>query len=86
MAGSALMAQGIDKRRHILRFIKAYSRKHGFSPTVEEIAAELGVASKNAVRYHLAILIEEGFVAQQTRKHRSLQVLDEGRYPRRGGR
>lgn len=82
MASAALMAQGIEKRRAILRYIKAHQKKHGYSPTVQEITDELGYTSKNAVRHHLVILTEEGFIAHQPRKHRSLQVLNTGRYPR----
>lgn len=82
MAGAALMAQGIEKRRQILRFVKRYQARHGFSPTTLEIAEDLGASSKNAVRHHLATLAREGFVTTEPRKHRSLRIINDGRYPR----
>lgn len=81
MAGVALIAQGIERRRHILRFVKKYQARYGCSPTSAEIADELDVA-KNAVRHHLDILAREGFVELQPRKHRSLRIINDGRYPR----
>lgn len=75
MASSALIAQGIDRRRAILRFIKAYVKKNGFAPSVEEITNGVGLASKTATRHHLDLLKESGDVTWTEGKYRSLRVL-----------
>jgi repressor LexA len=82
VAGSALIAQGIDKRRQILRFIRDYQRRQGMAPTIAEITNAMGYASKNAVRTHLQQLAQEGWVTFEHYRHRSLRVLKSGRYPR----
>lgn len=81
MAGAALIAQGIEKRRAILKFLRAQA-KRGLTPSVEEIADHLQVSSKNAVRHHLQVLIDEGFITMVPRQHRSIRVIRDGRYPR----
>lgn len=75
MASSALIAQGIDRRRAIVRFVKAYVKKNGFAPSVEEIAEGVDLASKTAVRHHLDVLKDEGVITWTPGKYRSLRVL-----------
>lgn len=80
MAGSALLAQGIDKRRAILRYVKAYIKRHAYSPSFDEIAEGVK-GSKTTVRYHIGILIDEGFLSMTEGKYRSLRVANDQRYP-----
>lgn len=82
MAGSRLIAQGIDRRRAILRFVKDYQSRYRMAPSVVEIAQGLedGPLSKTAVRHHLQILIDEGIVSMRAGKYRSLQVISDRRY------
>lgn len=82
MAGSALLAQGIDRRRAILRFIKDFSKREGFPPSIAEIAAGVDLQSNTAVRHHLGTLKDEGFVDWTDGKYRSLHVTNTGRYPK----
>lgn len=87
MAGALLIAQGIDRRRAILRFIRDYIRRHGFSPSVNEVAAGVKLRSHTAVRHHIDILIDEGYLAVTEGKYRSLRpVSDEGYPPPPGGK
>lgn len=81
MAGAQLLAQGIDRRRAILRFVKAHVRKNGYAPTVAEVTDELGFASKNAARHHLGILAREGFIQLTPGVHRGMRVVSDRRYP-----
>lgn len=80
MAGSQLLAQGIDRRRAIMRFVKAYIKRNGISPSLEEITEGVG-SSKTTTRYHIGVLIDEGFLVQTEGKYRSLRVMNGGRYP-----
>jgi len=76
MAGAATIAQGKERRKKIMSYVKSYTRKHGFAPSIEEIAEGVGLESKTAVRHHLAILAEDGKVTMQPGKYRSLRVVD----------
>lgn len=82
MAGSALIAQGIDRRRAILRFVKDYTKKEGYPPSIAEIATGVNLASNTAVRHHLETLKTEGFVDWTPDRYRSLQILKTSRYPK----
>lgn len=75
MAGAATIAQGITRRRQIVSFIRKYSTKHGFAPSIEEIADGVKLSSKTAVRHHLAKLQEDGVITMQPGKYRSLQIV-----------
>lgn len=82
MAGSALLAQGIDRRRAILRFVKEYVKREGYAPSIAEIAAGVELSSNTAVRHHLETLRDEGFVDWTGGRMRSLKVLKTSRYPK----
>jgi repressor LexA len=75
MAGRALLKQGKDRRSAILKFTRAYIRKNGYGPSVAEIAEGVGLASKTAVRHHLATLQEEGKVEMTPGRYRSLRLV-----------
>lgn len=82
MAGSQLIAQGIDRRRAILRFIRSFASKNGYAPSIAEIAVGVDLSSATAVRHHLETLRTEGFVDWTEGRYRSLRVVHAGRYPR----
>lgn len=75
MAGPGLIEQGVTRRRAIMRFVKAYIKKNGFAPSIEEITEGVGLLSKTATRNHLAILKDTGHVTWTDGKYRSLRVL-----------
>lgn len=56
------MARNSNSRESILRFLEQYTQKHGFAPSVREIAAATGLKSTATVQYHLTRLQEEGFL------------------------
>jgi repressor LexA len=74
MAGAELIAQGVDRRKAILKFIRSYIKRHGYGPSMEEIAEAVGL-SKSAARHHLLILREEKKVDMTPGVYRSLRVL-----------
>jgi SOS-response transcriptional repressor LexA len=80
VAGSRLLAQGIDRRRAILRFVKAYAKKNGMAPSIAEIAAGVELSSKTAVRHHLEVLRSEKYVDWIDGKYRSLRITNPDRY------
>lgn len=76
MASSALIAQGIDRRRALVRFLKAYLKKNGYSPSIEEITVGIGLTSKTATRHHLDVLRDEGTVTWTEGRYRSLRLVE----------
>lgn len=62
MANKQQIKQGERTRAKITKFIASYWRKHQMSPTLQEIAAGVGLASHNAVRAQLVQMREAGTV------------------------
>ncbi len=54
-----------DKQRNVLRLIAEKVNEAGFPPTLQELADELGVASKNAVLKHLSALEKKGYIGKR---------------------
>lgn len=77
MAGKDMVAQGQERRRQIAAFIQDYQLEHGFSPSMNEIGAAVGINSPNAVRGHLMKMAEEGVISMQPRTARSIRLLKE---------
>jgi repressor LexA len=72
------------RQRDILDYLEAYSGKHGISPTLEEIAGQLGV-NKVTIFGHVAELERKGFLTRSARGvSRGLQI--KARVPRSGTR
>lgn len=57
----------------LLTFIRDYMHKHGYSPTLDEIAAEFDI-SKVTVFEHLTTLEGRGLVRREKHKARSLEL------------
>ena len=64
----------------ILTIIRDTRRSHGYSPTLQEIADELGI-SKITVFEHVEGLIENGLLVRQSNKARSLELTSLVRLP-----
>jgi len=64
------------KQLEVVEFVREYGREHGFSPTLEEIAAEMGV-SKVTVFEHLKALERKGAVVRSYHKARSVELAPE---------
>jgi len=62
------------RQTQILNFIKKYSQKHGYSPSLEEIADKFSFSSLSTVHYHLSQLQEKGLISRQDSIPRSIQL------------
>lgn len=51
-----------SRQTKIIDFIKQYQAKKGYSPTVREIAAAVGLASSSTVHGHLERLEQRGYI------------------------
>jgi repressor LexA len=64
------------RQQEIFDFIKKYSAKHGYPPTVRDIGKAVGLASSSTVHAHLANLEKVGLVRRDPSKPRALELLD----------
>lgn len=63
------------KQLKILQLIRDSRVRHGYSPTMQELADELGV-SKVTVFEHVEALIKKGALSREANKARSLSITD----------
>lgn len=63
-----------ERQNEFLCFIKQYTKRNGFPPTLREIGAELGVKSTNGVRSAVNPLIRKGYLRYTPFISRSLVV------------
>jgi repressor LexA len=70
------------RQRKVYNFIIAYSRRHGYPPTMREIAAHLGVNGNLGIIKHLAALEKKGYIARSAGSSRGIRVtLPEAGHP-----
>ena len=64
------------RQQEIFDFIKNYSAKHGYPPTVRDIGKAVGLASSSTVHAHLANLEKLGILRRDPSKPRAIELLD----------
>src|SRR6202167_433359 len=70
---------GVDltkRQQEIFDFIKRYSARHGYPPTVRDIGKAVGLASSSTVHQHLANLERLGLLKRDPSKPRAIELLD----------
>ena len=73
MVDRSLQEEGRARREEILKFIAAYTAKHGWAPSGAEIAEAVGV-SATAVSKHIRRLEQEGRLNRSGRLARGLVI------------
>jgi len=63
------------RQQEIFDFIKRYSAKHGYPPTVRDIGKAIGLTSSSTVHAHLSNLEKVGLLRRDPTKPRALEVL-----------
>jgi len=63
------------RQQEIFDFIKRYSAKHGYPPTVRDIGKAIGLTSSSTVHTHLANLEKVGLLRRDPTKPRAIEVL-----------
>jgi repressor LexA len=64
------------RQQEIFDFIKRYSVKNGYPPTVRDIGKAVGLASSSTVHAHLANLEKLGLLRRDPTKPRAMELLD----------
>ncbi len=62
------------KQKKVLEFVKKYSEKHEFAPSLEEIKKHFKLKSVATVHQHLEALESKGFLEREKNQHRSITV------------
>jgi repressor LexA len=65
------------RQQEIFEFIKRYSAKHGYPPTVRDIGKAIGLGSPSTVHAHLSNLEKLGVLRRDPSKPRALELLSE---------
>jgi repressor LexA len=64
------------RQQEIFDFIKRYSARHGYPPTVRDIGKAVGLASSSTVHQHLTNLERIGLLKRDPSKPRAIEMLD----------
>ncbi|HEY5196123.1 MAG TPA: transcriptional repressor LexA [Solirubrobacteraceae bacterium] len=64
------------RQQEIFDFIKRYSARYGYPPTVRDIGKAVGLASSSTVHQHLANLEKIGILRRDPSKPRAIELLD----------
>lgn len=68
------------KQSEILNFIKLYISKHGYPPSVREIAKNNNVSSPATIQNHLNKLVDKGYIKKDNYKNRTIELLVNNEY------
>jgi repressor LexA len=71
-----MMADLTKRQQEIFDFIKRYSAKYGYPPTVRDIGKAVGLTSSSTVHAHLSNLEKLGLLRRDPSKPRALELLD----------
>ena len=71
-----MMADLTKRQQEIFDFIKRYSAKYGYPPTVRDIGKAVGLTSSSTVHAHLSNLERVGLLRRDPAKPRAIELLD----------
>ena len=68
--------QPLTKRqRDVMRYIDAFIRDHGYSPSLEEIGEALNLSALATIHKHLENLRMKGYIRREWNRPRSIQLI-----------
>jgi repressor LexA len=81
MAGTAegIGGEAVDplttRQREVLDYLRQYRDRHGYMPTVREVADRFNIGSNNGVVCHLLALEKKGFIQRDPVKARAIRLV-----------
>jgi repressor LexA len=69
------------RQREVLDVIRDFIAKNGYSPSLEEIGAALGLSSVATVHKHVTHLVEKGYARRAWNQNRSIEIVDQDSGP-----
>ncbi|MBI5452903.1 transcriptional repressor LexA [Candidatus Gottesmanbacteria bacterium] len=64
-----------NRERQVLEFITQYIQRHGYAPTLSEIAESMGVNAVSTIHEHLERLVQKGFIKKTAGFERGLEIV-----------
>ncbi len=74
------LKQITEKQNNVLDFIKKFSAKHGYPPSIREIGKGLGLSSPATVHTHIKKLCNAGYLKVDNNKFRAMEILVDNEY------
>ena len=68
--------QATKRQLEVLAWVRRYIDRHGYSPTMKEIAAGFGWSGPHPARCHLDLLEAKGYLTRQPGKARTIRVIE----------
>lgn len=65
-----------NRERQVLEFVTQYIQRHGFAPTLVEIAESLKLSAPSTVHEHLQRLAQKGFIKKTPGFERGIELVD----------
>lgn len=72
------MPRTSNKREEILAYLKDFSARYGYAPSVREIMQGVGLKSTASVHYHLHSLSDSGVIEVDGAKNRAIRLSERG--------
>ena len=72
------MVEGLTKRqKEALDFVAAHIERHGYPPTVRELAAALGISGPKGAKQFLDALAAKGYIRREPENARAIRIVEE---------
>lgn len=72
------MTQDLTARQEaVLSFVRDFSARNGYPPTVRETCTGTGLSSPSSVKYHFDALEKKGYLTRDPRRPRTLMLTEE---------
>lgn len=72
------------RQAKVLRFVRDFVRRHGYAPSVREVAAAMRIGTPKGAADHLKALARKGYLVRDAGRSRALRVVGEDGGSERG--
>ena len=69
------------KQERVLGFLKDFLNRHGYPPTVREIAHHLKMAGPHSAKRFLDMLEQKGYIRRIAKSSRAIEIIDHPSFP-----
>ena len=69
------MSKSVEREQQIIDFILAFSKAKGYSPSVREITAGIGLSSPSTVQKYIDGMVSKGILGRDSSRNRTIYVI-----------
>lgn len=62
------------RQKQVLEFIKSFTKRYGYAPSLEEIMKDLKVSSLSTAHHYITQLVKEGFIEREKNEPRAIKI------------